>query len=160
MPLAKTVSPWKESPQLKPFVAQDFLKHIERAGPQLTSGLKGDWVGLYRQVLLCRLALDWRLTCEQLWFLFRRFLSSHNFNTWLVSRRTEINQRLQLVHLDAISQAVSLSSMLVWSRCIPPSVYICVEFERMVGRQVGGWSSWFTDQIERENQKTVSRDAD
>ncbi|XP_075245764.1 protein DENND6A-like isoform X2 [Convolutriloba macropyga] len=82
MPLAKTVCPWRESPQLKPFVASDFLKHIERAGPQLTSGLKGDWVGLYRQ-----------------------FLSSHNFGCWLLSRRTEINQRLQLVHLDAISQA-------------------------------------------------------
>ena len=38
---------------------------------------------------------------------FRHFLASHNFGCWLLSRRTEINQRLQLVHLDAISQAVS-----------------------------------------------------
>jgi len=27
------------------------MKTLEKAGPQLTSGLKGDWIGLYRSFL-------------------------------------------------------------------------------------------------------------
>lgn len=48
MPLQKSISPWKNPPQLRPFVQQDFMKTLEKAGPQLTSRLKGDWIGLYR----------------------------------------------------------------------------------------------------------------
>lgn len=48
MPLQKSISPWKSPPQLRPFVQQDFMKTLEKAGPQLTSRLKGDWIGLYR----------------------------------------------------------------------------------------------------------------
>ena len=48
MPLQRNISPHKGPPRLKPFDAEDFLKTIEHSGPQLTSGLKGDWVGLYR----------------------------------------------------------------------------------------------------------------
>ncbi|XP_061893993.1 DENN/MADD domain containing 6Aa isoform X3 [Entelurus aequoreus] len=47
MPLQKSISPWKSPPQLRPFVQQDFMKTLEKAGPQLTSRLKGDWIGLY-----------------------------------------------------------------------------------------------------------------
>ncbi|XP_026162806.1 protein DENND6A isoform X2 [Mastacembelus armatus] len=48
MPLQKSISPWKSPPQLRPFNQQDFMKTLEKAGPQLTSRLKGDWIGLYR----------------------------------------------------------------------------------------------------------------
>ncbi|XP_035517687.1 DENN/MADD domain containing 6Aa [Morone saxatilis] len=49
MPLQKSISPWKNPPQLRPFIQQDFMKTLEKAGPQLTSRLKGDWIGLYRR---------------------------------------------------------------------------------------------------------------
>ena len=35
-------------PQLRPFIQEEFMKTLEKAGPQLTSRLKGDWIGLYR----------------------------------------------------------------------------------------------------------------
>lgn len=37
-------------PQIRPFHQDDFLRSLERAGPQLTCVLKGDWLGLYRCV--------------------------------------------------------------------------------------------------------------
>lgn len=68
MPLQRSVTPWKVNsrcsipssaevlrcvcaqtpPQIRPFVQEDFLSTLEHAGPQLTSPLRGDWVGLYR----------------------------------------------------------------------------------------------------------------
>uniref|UniRef100_A0A8D0EGK0 DENN domain containing 6A n=1 Tax=Strix occidentalis caurina TaxID=311401 RepID=A0A8D0EGK0_STROC len=51
MPLQKCISPWKSPPQLRQFSQDDFMKTLEKAGPQLTSGLKGDWIGLYRSFL-------------------------------------------------------------------------------------------------------------
>jgi len=48
MPLKRDVSPWRPPPQLKPFNVEQFLKGIEGAGPHLTSGIKGNWTGLYR----------------------------------------------------------------------------------------------------------------
>uniref|UniRef100_A0A6Q2XC32 UDENN domain-containing protein n=1 Tax=Esox lucius TaxID=8010 RepID=A0A6Q2XC32_ESOLU len=53
MPLQKSICPWKSPPQLRPFLQEDFMKTLEKAGPQLTSRLKGDWIGLYRQFLRC-----------------------------------------------------------------------------------------------------------
>lgn len=50
MPLAKNVSPFLDAPQMKPFMVEEFIKTLETCGPQLTSGLKGDWAGLYRSV--------------------------------------------------------------------------------------------------------------
>ncbi|KAL1265079.1 hypothetical protein QQF64_003106, partial [Cirrhinus molitorella] len=47
MPLQKSISPWKSPPQLRPFNQEEFMKTLEKAGPQLTSRLKGDWIGLY-----------------------------------------------------------------------------------------------------------------
>ena len=48
MPLAKNISPHKGVPCLKQFNQEEFIKTTEHYGPQLTSGLKGDWIGLYR----------------------------------------------------------------------------------------------------------------
>lgn len=37
-------------PQMRPFHQDDFLRGLQRAGPQLTCVPKGDWLGLYRWV--------------------------------------------------------------------------------------------------------------
>uniref|UniRef100_A0A8C6WNZ9 DENN/MADD domain containing 6Aa n=1 Tax=Neogobius melanostomus TaxID=47308 RepID=A0A8C6WNZ9_9GOBI len=81
MPLQKTISPWKSPPQLRPFVQQDFMKTLEKAGPQLTSRTKGDWIGLYRH-----------------------FLKSPNFDGWFRSRRREMTQKLEALHLEALCE--------------------------------------------------------
>ena len=41
-------------PQLKPFNVEQFLKGMEGAGPHLTSGIKGNWAGLYRYTYISR----------------------------------------------------------------------------------------------------------
>uniref|UniRef100_A0A3B4EMW1 UDENN domain-containing protein n=1 Tax=Pygocentrus nattereri TaxID=42514 RepID=A0A3B4EMW1_PYGNA len=79
MPLQKSICPWKSPPQLKPFVQDEFMKTLEKAGPQLTSRLKGDWIGLYRQ-----------------------FLKSPNFDGWFRNRRKEMTQKLEALHLEAL----------------------------------------------------------
>uniref|UniRef100_H3CGK2 DENN/MADD domain containing 6Aa n=2 Tax=Tetraodon nigroviridis TaxID=99883 RepID=H3CGK2_TETNG len=81
MPLQKSICPWKSPPQLRPFVQQDFMKTLEKAGPQLTSRLKGDWIGLYRH-----------------------FLKSPNFDGWFRTRRREMTQKLEALHLEALCE--------------------------------------------------------
>ncbi|TRY92896.1 hypothetical protein DNTS_005710, partial [Danionella cerebrum] len=81
MPLQKSISPWKSPPQLRPFSQDEFMKTLEKAGPQLTSRLKGDWIGLYRQ-----------------------FLRSPNFDGWFRSRRKEMMQKLEALHLEALCE--------------------------------------------------------
>lgn len=81
MPLQKSISPWKSPPQLRPFVQEEFMKTLEKAGPQLTSRLKGDWIGLYRQ-----------------------FLKSPNFDGWFRNRRKEMMQKLEALHLEALCE--------------------------------------------------------
>uniref|UniRef100_G3NI53 DENN/MADD domain containing 6Aa n=1 Tax=Gasterosteus aculeatus aculeatus TaxID=481459 RepID=G3NI53_GASAC len=81
MPLQKSISPWKSPPQLRPFLQQDFMKTLEKAGPQLTSRLKGDWIGLYRH-----------------------FLKSANFDGWFRNRRREMTQKLEALHLEALCE--------------------------------------------------------
>lgn len=65
------------------FVQDDFLATLTMSGPQLTIGVKGDWVGLYK-----------------------RFFRSPNFSGWFHSRYTELTQKLQALQLEALSQAV------------------------------------------------------
>ncbi|XP_072327374.1 protein DENND6B isoform X6 [Scyliorhinus torazame] len=48
MPLQRTITAWKNPPQIRPFIKEEFMKTLEYAGPQLTSVQKGDWIGLYR----------------------------------------------------------------------------------------------------------------
>ncbi|XP_048865088.1 protein DENND6B isoform X2 [Brienomyrus brachyistius] len=87
MPLQKSVTPWKLSvsmacvqtpPQIRPFSQEEFMKTLEHAGPQLTSVLKGDWMGLYR---------------------------SPNFDGWYRLRHREMTQKLECLHLEVISEA-------------------------------------------------------
>ena len=82
MPLQRNISPHKSPPVLRPFDMDEFLKTVEHSGPQLTSGIKGDWQGLYQ-----------------------RFFRSSNFEGWYKLRQHEVNQKLQVLHLEAICEA-------------------------------------------------------
>ncbi|KAE9414023.1 hypothetical protein Angca_008513, partial [Angiostrongylus cantonensis] len=72
MPLKKEMSPFKAIPCARPFSIDEFLLTIDGSGPSLTCGIKGDWPGLYR-----------------------RFVSSANFNGWLTSRNRDVNAQLK-----------------------------------------------------------------
>ncbi|XP_063267643.1 protein DENND6A isoform X3 [Prinia subflava] len=79
----------KSPPQLRQFSQDDFMKTLEKAGPQLTSGLKGDWIGLYRH-----------------------FLKSPNFDGWFRSRQKEMTQKLEALHLEALCN----ENLVFWSQ--------------------------------------------
>ncbi|CAF4025622.1 unnamed protein product [Rotaria sp. Silwood2] len=57
-----------------------FLKTLDQYGPQLTSGLKGDWKELYRH-----------------------FLSTPNFRLWLSNRRLEANSKIYSLYIETIA---------------------------------------------------------
>ncbi|OQV19571.1 Protein DENND6B [Hypsibius exemplaris] len=82
MPLLRDIAPFKAPPTLREFDFEEFLSTIEVAGPQLTSGTKGDWEGLYTA-----------------------FLRSENFSHWFAMKRMEINGKLKLIHLEALADA-------------------------------------------------------
>ncbi|XP_060100517.1 protein DENND6B [Heteronotia binoei] len=82
MPLQRAITPWKKPPPIRPFRQEEFLKTLEQAGPQLTCGTKGDWMGLYR-----------------------RFFRSPNFDGWYRQRHKEMAHKLEALHLEAISEA-------------------------------------------------------
>ncbi|CAB3369135.1 Hypothetical predicted protein [Cloeon dipterum] len=82
MPLQKNISPYKAAPIPKPFNPDDFIATLETSGPQLTSGIKGDWVGLYR-----------------------KFFRSCNFSAWYNARYHEVSLKLQTLQLQALSDA-------------------------------------------------------
>uniref|UniRef100_A0A672G8R5 UDENN domain-containing protein n=1 Tax=Salarias fasciatus TaxID=181472 RepID=A0A672G8R5_SALFA len=84
MPLQRSVTPWKTPPQIRPFSQDEFMATLEHAGPQLTSLLKGDWMGLYR-----------------------KFFRSPNFDGWYRHRHKEMTQKLESLHLEVICDAVS-----------------------------------------------------
>jgi len=81
---------FQAAPAPRPFNPDDFLSTLETSGPQLTSGIKGDWVGLYR-----------------------RFFRSSNFSGWFNARYREVSQKLQALQLEALSDAVSETSSTV-----------------------------------------------
>ncbi|XP_019360531.1 PREDICTED: protein DENND6A isoform X1 [Gavialis gangeticus] len=89
MPLQKSISPWKSPPQLRQFSQEDFMKTLEKAGPQLTSRLKGDWIGFYRH-----------------------FLKSPNFDGWFRTRQKEMMQKLEALQLEALCN----EDLLFWSQ--------------------------------------------
>jgi hypothetical protein len=82
MPLAKNISPYGAAPKVRPFSPEEFIVSLDTCGPQLTSTLKGDWAGLYR-----------------------RFFKSPNFVGWYNQRHREMTQKLQLLHLESLSEA-------------------------------------------------------
>ena len=72
-------------PGLSPFKAEEFLASVEHCGPQLTTGVKGDWAGLYR-----------------------RFLRTPNFESWSQQRHQEANKKLRALQMEALSQSVNI----------------------------------------------------
>ena len=80
----KTCFRFQGPPSLRQFDADEFLKSLDHSGPQLTSGVKGDWEGLYK-----------------------RFFRSNNFEGWYYNRQYEVNQKIQVLHMEALCQAVS-----------------------------------------------------
>ncbi|XP_078091814.1 protein DENND6B isoform X2 [Mustelus asterias] len=89
MPLQRTITAWKNPPQIRPFIKDEFMKTLEYAGPQLTSVQKGDWVGLYR-----------------------RFFKSPNFDGWFRMRYQEMCKKLEILHLEVLCEA----DLLMWVR--------------------------------------------
>lgn len=82
MPLQKQISPFKAPPSPRAFQMEEFMASLDMNGPQLTSGLKGDWVGLYKA-----------------------FLSTENANVWLRGRLEEVGEKLEVLHLESICSA-------------------------------------------------------
>ncbi|KAK3888922.1 hypothetical protein Pmani_034447 [Petrolisthes manimaculis] len=82
MPLQKNISPYKAIPSLRPFNPDEFLGTLEQHGPHLTSGIRGDWEGLYR-----------------------RFFRSINFSAWFNARYQEVSDKLAELHLQAVCDA-------------------------------------------------------
>ncbi|XP_071764325.1 protein DENND6B [Centroberyx gerrardi] len=89
MPLQRSVTPWKTPPQIRPFSQEEFIGTLDHAGPQLTSVLKGDWMGLYR-----------------------RFFRSPNFDGWYRLRHKEMTQKLECLHLEVVCDA----DLLGWTK--------------------------------------------
>ncbi|XP_042259460.1 protein DENND6B [Thunnus maccoyii] len=89
MPLQRSVTPWKTPPQIRPFSQDEFMSTLDHTGPQLTSVLKGDWMGLYR-----------------------KFFRSPNFDGWYRQRHREMSQKLESLHLEVICD----SDLLGWTK--------------------------------------------
>ncbi|XP_040886086.1 protein DENND6B isoform X2 [Toxotes jaculatrix] len=89
MPLQRSVTPWKTPPQIRPFSQDEFMSTLDHTGPQLTSVLKGDWMGLYR-----------------------KFFRSPNFDGWYRQRHKEMTQKLESLHLEVICDA----DLLGWTK--------------------------------------------
>lgn len=90
MPLQKSISPFKAAPIPLPFNPDKFFASLEMAGPQLTTPIKGDWIGLYK-----------------------RFFRSPNFKAWFHERYAELTSKLQALHLEALAKAVSINLTLI-----------------------------------------------
>ncbi len=82
MPLARNLSPFKRPPVMAHFRIEDFIGTLDATGPQLTTGIKGDWTGLYR-----------------------RFLRSPNYVAWYNARMAEATDKLRALHIEAIADA-------------------------------------------------------
>lgn len=82
MPLQRSISPWKCCPKLRKFNIEEFIQTLPGYGPQLTSKIKSDWPQLYR-----------------------KFFKSPNFENWFDGKKQQVNQKLELLHLEALCQA-------------------------------------------------------
>ncbi|XP_045512422.1 protein DENND6A [Pieris brassicae] len=82
MPLQKNISPFRSPPVPNPFNPEDFFTSLQQAGPQLTSGIKGDWIGLYKN-----------------------FFRTPNFSTWFHERHSDLTNKLQALQLEALAES-------------------------------------------------------
>lgn len=82
LPLHKFYQANRECPRIRQFDKDEFIKTLDQYGPQLTSGLKGDWKDLYKQ-----------------------FFSTPNFQHWLATRRQEGNTKIFSLYLDIVAHS-------------------------------------------------------
>lgn len=82
MPLQKNISPFRAPPEPNPFNPEDFFSSLEQTGPQLTSGIKGDWIGLYKQ-----------------------FFKTPNFSAWFHQRHSDLTSKLYALQLEALAES-------------------------------------------------------
>ncbi|OZC10606.1 hypothetical protein X798_02355 [Onchocerca flexuosa] len=82
MPLKKHLSPFKNVPQIYPFVVDNFFTALDETRIMQTSGIRGDWRGLYQ-----------------------KFTTSPNFQDWLSRRKADLERQLQLLHLEMLCSA-------------------------------------------------------
>lgn len=80
----------QSAPLPRPFNPEEFLATLESSGPQLTTGIKGDWSGLYK-----------------------KFFRSINFSEWYNMRYREAAEKLQALHLEIMSDSVILLEQLL-----------------------------------------------
>ncbi len=80
LPLRKYYQVNRKPPIIKEFDNEEFLKTLDQYGPQLTSGLKGDWKELYKH-----------------------FLSTQNFRFWLSDRQQEANAKIYSLYIETIA---------------------------------------------------------
>ncbi|CAF0827409.1 unnamed protein product [Rotaria sordida] len=80
LPLRKYYHANREPPIIKKFDNEEFLKTLDQYGPQLTSGLKGDWKELYKH-----------------------FLTTPNFHFWLLNREQEANAKIYSLYIETIA---------------------------------------------------------
>ncbi|CAF3865646.1 unnamed protein product [Adineta steineri] len=80
LPLRKYYQVNRKPPTIKDFDNEEFLKTLDQYGPQLTSGLKGDWKDLYKH-----------------------FLSTPNFRQWLCDRQQEANAKIYSLYIETIA---------------------------------------------------------
>jgi len=80
LPLRRYYQANHKPPRIKEFDNEEFLKTLDQYGPQLTSGLKGDWKELYKH-----------------------FLSTPNFRLWLSNRQQEANAKIYSLHIETIA---------------------------------------------------------
>lgn len=80
LPLKKFYQANRKPPIIKEFDNDEFLKTLDQYGPQLTSGLKGDWKDLYKH-----------------------FLSTSNFRLWLEDRKQEANAKIYSLYIETVA---------------------------------------------------------
>lgn len=82
MPLQKNISPYRAPPIPNPFNPEDFFATLQQAGPHLTTGIKGDWIGLYRN-----------------------FFKTPNFSAWFHERHSNLTNKLHALQLEALAES-------------------------------------------------------
>ena len=80
LPLKKFYQANRKPPIIREFDNDEFLKTLDQYGPQLTSGLKGDWKDLYKH-----------------------FLSTPNFRLWLDDRKHEANAKIYSLYIETMA---------------------------------------------------------
>ena len=111
LPLRKTYHANGHVPVLKDFDQDEFFKTLDQYGPQLTSGLKGDWRDLYKH-----------------------FLSTANFRLWLANRRQEANAKVYSIHVETIANCRLEQDFRLSQRSETELANLILKFKQLIRR--------------------------